>query len=123
MVIGAGAQPRLLMPFTSDQRRLRDLARGLKRRMRREEEGRHPLCPRFLKRGSLDRVVVISDGAFTGAEEFAKAGEQLRFIKVTGGKDNVGIVGFEVRRHVERPAPVEIMIYVCISPNEHCALR
>jgi hypothetical protein len=29
MVIGAGVQPRLLMPFTAEKRRLRDLARGL----------------------------------------------------------------------------------------------
>jgi Mg-chelatase subunit ChlD/CheY-like chemotaxis protein len=113
MVIGAGAQPRLLIPFTSDQRRLRDLARGLEAT---DAPGRVKdailFAHAFLKRGSLDRVVVISDGAFTGAEEFAKAGEQLRFVKVTGGKDNVGIVGFEVRRHAEQPAPVEIMIHV-----------
>ena len=29
LVIGAGAQPRLLMPFSADQRRLRELAREL----------------------------------------------------------------------------------------------
>ncbi|MGH7854276.1 MAG: VWA domain-containing protein [Candidatus Binatia bacterium] len=113
MVIGAGAQPRLLMPFTSDQRRLRDLARGLEPT---DAPGKVKdailFAHAFLKRGSPDRVVVISDGAFTGAEEFVKAGDQLRFVKVAGGKDNVGIVGFEARRHPEQPSPAEIMIHV-----------
>jgi hypothetical protein len=53
----------------------------------------------FLKRGSPDRVVVLSDGAFAGADEFAEAGAQLHFLQVDGGRDNVAIVGFEVRRH------------------------
>lgn len=113
MVIGAGAQPRLLMPLTSDQRRLRELARGLEAS---DAPGRVKdailFAHAFLKRGSPDRVVVISDGAFVGAEEFAGAGDHLRFIRVTGGKDNVGIVGFEARRHPERPSPLEIMVHV-----------
>ena len=113
MVIGAGAQPRLLMPFTSDQRRLRESARGVEAT---DAPGRVKdailFAHAFLKRGSPDRVVVISDGAFTGAEEFVKAGEHFRFIRVAGGKDNVGIVGFEARRHPEQPSPAEIMIHI-----------
>jgi Mg-chelatase subunit ChlD/CheY-like chemotaxis protein len=113
MVIGAGAQPRLLMPFTSDQRRLRELARALEAT---DAPGRVKdailFAHAFLKRGGRDRVVVISDGAFKGAEEFARAGDQLRFVKVGGGKDNVGIVGFEVRRDPEHPSPLEIMVHI-----------
>jgi len=113
MVIGAGAQPRLMMPFTSDQRRLRELARGLEAT---DAPGRVKdailFAHAFLKRGSPDRVTVITDGAFTGAEEFVKVGNHLRFIKVSGGKDNVGIVGFEMRRRPEHPGPAEIMIHV-----------
>ena len=113
MVIGAGAQPRLLMPFTADQRRLRGLARGLEAT---DAPGRVKdailFAHAFLKRGSPDRVVVMSDGAFTGAEEFVKAGDQLRFIEIAGGKDNVGIVGLEVRRHPEQPTPAEILLHV-----------
>ena len=112
MVIGAGAQPRLLMPFTSEARRLRELARGLQAT---DAPGRVKdailFAHGFLKRGSPDRVVAISDGAFTGAEEFAKAGDQLRFVRVGGGKDNVGIVGFEVRRHPDSTG-AEIMVHV-----------
>ena len=66
----------------------------------------------FLKRGSTDRVLVISDGAFTGAEEFTKSAAHYRFISVVGGKDNIAIVGFEVRRHPERSSPAEIMVHV-----------
>ena len=113
MVIGAGAQPRLLTPFISDQRRLRELARGLEAT---DTAGRVKeailFAHAFLKRSSPDRVVVISDGAFTGAEDFVKPGDHLRFVKVAGGRDNIGIVGFEVRRHPEQPAAAEIMVHV-----------
>ena len=113
MLIGAGVEPRLLMPFTADQRRLRELARGLEAT---DTPGRIKeailFAHAFLKRGSPDRVVVLSDAAFTGAEEFVKGGGHLHFVKIDGGKDNVGIVGFEVRRHPEQPFPAEIMVHV-----------
>jgi Ca-activated chloride channel family protein len=113
MVIGAGAQPRLLMPFTADKRRLRELGRNLQAT---DAPGRVKeaivFAHAFLKRGSPDRVVVVSDGAFTGAEGYTRATPHLRFIKVDGGRDNVALVGFEVRRHPERPLPVEIMVHV-----------
>lgn len=113
MVIGAGTEPRLLMPFTSDQSRLKELARNLgatdaPARVKDAILFAHA----FLKRGSPDRVVVISDGAFTGAEEFVKAGDQFRFVKVAGGADNVAIVGLEMRRLPDRPSPSEIMVHV-----------
>ena len=113
MVIGAGAQPRLLMPFTGDQRRLRELGRHLEAT---DAPGRVKdailFAHAFLKRGSTDRVVVISDGAFSGAEEFTKAAAHYRFVNVTGGRDNIAIVGFEVRRRLEQPASAEIMVHV-----------
>src|SRR6266568_4052970 len=113
MVIGAGAEPRLLAPFTSDKRRLQELGRSLEAT---DAPGRVKeailFAHAFLKRGSPDRVVVISDGAFAGAEEYARATAHFRFIKVDGGNDNVGIVGFEVRRHPEHPSSVEIMVHV-----------
>ncbi|HEY7220807.1 MAG TPA: VWA domain-containing protein [Candidatus Binatia bacterium] len=113
MVIGAGAQPRLLAPFTGDKRRLRELGRGLEAT---DAPGRVKdailFAHAFLKRGSADRVVVISDGAFSGAEEFTKPAAHYRFINVTGGRDNIAIVGFEVRRHPEQPASAEIMVHV-----------
>ncbi|HMA80459.1 MAG TPA: VWA domain-containing protein, partial [Candidatus Binatia bacterium] len=113
MIIGAGAQPRLLAPFSGDKRRLGELARGLEAT---DAPGRVKeailFAHAFLKRGSPDRVVVISDGAFAGAEEFVKPAAQLRFITVEGGKDNVGIVGFEARRQPEHPSSAEIMVHV-----------
>jgi Mg-chelatase subunit ChlD len=113
MVIGAGLEPRLLIPFTADQRRLRELARGLEAT---DTPGRIKeailFAHAFLKRGSPDRVIVLSDGAFAGADEFAKAGAHLHFVQVDGGKDNVAIVGFEVRRHDTQASPAEIMVHV-----------
>ncbi len=113
MIIGAGAEARLLAPFSSDKRRLGELARGLEAT---DAPGHVKeailFAHAFLKRGSPDRVVVISDGAFAGAEEFVKPAAQLSFVTVEGGKDNVGIVGFEARRQPEHPEAAEIMVHV-----------
>ena len=113
MVIGAGPQPRLLAPFTADKRKLSELARELHAT---DAPGRVKeailFAHAFLKRASADRIVVISDGAFTGAEEYTKAAAHYRFVSVGGGEDNVAIVGFEVRRHAEQPGPAEIMVHV-----------
>ncbi len=113
MVIGAGVQPRLMMPFTTDKQRLRDFARGLRAT---DAPGRVKeailFAYAFLKRGSADRVVVITDGAFAGAEDFTRPVSHLQFIEVEGGNDNVGIVGFEARRHPDRPTHTEVMVHV-----------
>ncbi|HSF57274.1 MAG TPA: vWA domain-containing protein, partial [Candidatus Binatia bacterium] len=45
-----------------------------------------------------------------GAEEFSREAAHLRFVKVDGGQDNVGIVGFEVRRHPDRATQYEVMV-------------
>ncbi len=113
MVIGAGAQPRLLMPFTTDKRRLSELARRLEPT---DGQGRVKeailFAHAFLKRASQDRVVVISDGAFVGAQDFSQQTAHLRLIRVDGGQDNVGIIGFEIRRHPKRESHHEIMVHV-----------
>jgi Mg-chelatase subunit ChlD len=119
LVIGAGTQPRVLAPFTSDKRKLRELGRNL---VASDVPGRVKeailFAHAFLKRGGADRIVVISDGAFTGAEDFVKPTAHLRFIAVGGGNEalgervNVGIVGFQVRRQPERPTSAEIMVHV-----------
>jgi Mg-chelatase subunit ChlD len=113
LVIGAGAEPRLLLPFSADKRRLRDLARNLAAtdgpgKMKEAILFAHG----FLKRGSVDHVTVISDGAFAGADEFATAAPQLQLVKVDGGSENVGIVGFAVRRQPESPGGAEILVHV-----------
>ncbi len=113
LVIGAAAQPRLLMPFSADRRRLRGLARELKAtdaagRVKEAIDFAHA----FLKRGSPDRVVIISDGAFAGAENYAKPAAHLRFVKVAGGVANLAIVGFEVRRPIDPGSPAEIMVHL-----------
>jgi Ca-activated chloride channel family protein len=111
MVIGAGVQPRLLLPFTADKGRLRDLGRNL---LATDAPGKVKeailFAYAFLKRGSPDRVVVISDGAFQGAESSTRQAAHFEFIKVDGGKDNVGIVGFEARRRVDRLSDHEVMV-------------
>src|SRR3970282_279117 len=97
--MGAGAQPRLLAPFSADKRRLREVGRNLAST---DAAGRAKeaidFAHAFLQRRSSGRVVVISDGAFTGAADYAKPAAHLRFIKAEGGQNNLAIVGFEVRR-------------------------
>ena len=113
MLIGAGAQPRLIVPFTANKQRLRDAGRNM---VATDVSGRIKeailFAHAFLKRGSPDHVVVISDGAFTGAEDFARQAAQLRYIKVDGGRDNVAIVGFEVRRQPNHSSQYEVMVHV-----------
>jgi Mg-chelatase subunit ChlD len=111
MVIGAGPIPRVLSPFTTDKRRLTDLTRTL-----------HPtdapvqvketvlFAHSFLKRESRDQVVVISDGAFDGAEELPWNSSHLRLVRVEGGSENVGIIAFEVRRVPNSTTDYEIML-------------
>ncbi|MGH7927281.1 MAG: vWA domain-containing protein, partial [Candidatus Binatia bacterium] len=99
MLIGAGAETRLIVPFTADKRRLKEAARSL---VATDTPGRVKdailFAHAFLKNGSPDRVVVISDGAFAGAEEFSRQAAHLRFVKIPGGAENTGIVGLDIRR-------------------------
>ncbi|MBI2358390.1 MAG: VWA domain-containing protein [Deltaproteobacteria bacterium] len=113
MVVGAGPIPRVLSPLTADKRRLRDLGRSLEAtdtpaRVKEAVLFAHS----FLKRGSRDRVVVISDGAFDGAEELPWNSPQLSLIRVEGKNENVGITGFEFRRLPNRPEAYEVMVQV-----------
>ena len=113
MVIGAGPIPRVLSPFTTDKRRLKDLGRSLQPTDAPAQVKETILFAHsFLKRGSQDRVVVFSDGAFDGAEELPWHASHLRLIRAEGGSDNVGIMGFEVRRVPNSRLHYEIMINV-----------
>lgn len=113
MIIGAGPQPRLLAAFTSDKRRLREVARSVTATDAPGQVKEAILFAHaFLKRDSADRVVVISDAAFDGAQEYSRPAAHFRFVKVDGGSDNIGIVGFALRRHPERPSQVEAMVHV-----------
>ncbi|HEY7168858.1 MAG TPA: VWA domain-containing protein [Candidatus Binatia bacterium] len=111
MVIGAGAQPRLMAPFSGDKQRLKQLARELAAS---DGPGRVKeailFAYSFLKRGSADRVVVISDGAFAGAETLSRDATHVQLVKVEGGRDNVAIVGFDVRRRMDRASEYEVFV-------------
>ncbi|MDH3443674.1 MAG: VWA domain-containing protein, partial [Deltaproteobacteria bacterium] len=113
MLIGAGSETRLIVPYTADKRRLREAGRTL---MPADTSGQVKdailFAHAFLKKGSPDRVVVISDGAFTGAEEFIRPAPHLRFIKTTGGAENTGIVGLELRRQPDGSQRYEAMVQV-----------
>ena len=113
MVIGAAPIPRVLSPFTSDKRRLKDLGRSLQPTDAPGQVKEAILFAySFLRRESRDRVVVISDGAFDGAEGLPWNSSHLRLVEVEGGSDNVGIMGFEFRRIPSHPAKYEIMIRI-----------
>lgn len=113
MVIGAGPMARVLAPFTTDKKRLRELGRNLKptdtpARVKEAVLFGHS----FLRRGSHDRVIVLSDGAFEGAEELPWHSSYLQLVKVSGGEVNVGITGFELRRLPDDPRRSEFMVTV-----------
>ncbi len=113
MVIGAGPLPRILSPFTADRKRLKNLARALQPT---DGPGQVKetilLAHSFLKPASRDRVVVLSDGAFDGAEELPWHSSHLRLVRVEGKNENVGITGFEFRRVPNSARDYEIMIAV-----------
>ena len=109
MVIGAGSETRLIVPFTADKNRLREAARNLtptdaSGNVRDAILSAHA----FLKKGSRDRVVVVSDGAFDGADEFSRESESSRFIRIPGGTENVGIVGLSLRRRADGSERYEV---------------
>jgi Mg-chelatase subunit ChlD len=110
MLIGAGVEPRLMLPFTADKKRLKEATQNV---LPTDAPGRIKeailFAHAFVKRGTSDRIVTITDGAFTGVEDFRPAAH-LRFIKIEGGKDNVGIVGFEMRRYPDNSSRVEVMV-------------
>ena len=54
----------------------------------------------------------MSDGAFTGAEEFSRESASLRFIRIPGGTENVGIVGLDLRRRADGSERYEVMAQV-----------
>jgi Ca-activated chloride channel homolog len=113
MVIGAGAETRLIVPFTADKRRLSEIARNL---MPGDTSGRVKdaivFAHSFLRKDSADRVVVISDGAFDGAEDFGREVAHLRFVNVGGGGENLGIVAMDIRRHSDGSERHEVMVHV-----------
>ena len=113
MLLGAGPVPQVLLPFTGDKRKLRELARTLQ-----PTDAPAPVKEAvlighsFLRRGSNDRVVVFTDTAFDGAEELPWNSAQLRLVRVEGGNRNVGITGFEIRRFTGGSRRSEIMVRV-----------
>ena len=113
MLIGVGSETRLIVPFTADKKRLREAGRKL---LPADTSGGVKdailYAHSFLKKGSRDRVVVISDGAFTGAGEFGRESAHLRLIKVPGGAENVGLVGLDLRRHSDGSEHYEVMVQV-----------
>ncbi len=113
MILGAGPVPQILLPFTGDKSKLRDLVETLQ-----PTDAPAPVKEAilighsFLRRGSNDRVVVFTDTAFEGAEELPWNSAQLRLVRVEGGDRNVGITGFEMRRFPGGSGRGEIMIRV-----------
>ncbi len=113
MIIEAGPTPQVLMPFTSDKSRLRDLARRVGATDAPAKVKQAILFAHsFLRRGSGDRVLVISDGAFEGIDELPWDSPSLQWVKVTGGNQNVAVTGFELRRVSSGADEYEIMLSI-----------
>src|SRR5688572_13214553 len=113
MLIGAGAETRLVVPFTADKKRLREAGRKL---VATDAPGnvREAIlfAHAFLRKDGRDRIVVVSDGAFTGAGEFSRESASLRFIRIPGGTENLGIVGLNLRRRADGSERYEAMAQV-----------
>jgi Mg-chelatase subunit ChlD len=113
MLIGAGPETRVIVPLTADRKRLRDAARAL---LPTDASGNVRdailFAHAFLKKGGHDRVVIVSDGAFTGAEEFSRDSASSRFVRIPGGTENVGIVGLDIRRRADGSDRYEVMAQV-----------
>ena len=113
MIIGAGAAPEVVQPFTRDRAGLRQAAGRLA-----ATDAEAPvkeavlLAHTFLKRQGLHRVVVITDGAFKGIEELPLAASYLELVQVRGGADNIGILGFQFRRVAGEADDYEAMVVV-----------
>jgi uncharacterized membrane protein len=113
MLIGVGSETRLIVPFTADKTRLREAGgKLLPTDAAGDVKNAVLFAHAFLKKGSRDRVVVISDGAFTGAEEFSRESAHLRLVKIPGGTENLGIVGLDLRRHPDGSQRYEVMAQV-----------
>ncbi|MGH7769079.1 MAG: VWA domain-containing protein [Candidatus Binatia bacterium] len=113
MVIGAGPRPEILAPWSSEGRTLRDLARAV-----RPTDAPAPVkeavlfAHSFIKRGGRDRIIVISDGAFDGAEELPWDASRLQLVSVGAGGENIGITGFELRRLPDKTDRYQAMVAV-----------
>jgi Mg-chelatase subunit ChlD len=113
MLIAAGPSPRVVSSFTSDKRRLEQIVHGLE-----PADAEAPVkeavlfAHSFLRGAADDQVIVFSDGAFEGAQELPWNSTPLRMVQVSGGKDNVGIVGFEMRRLPAAHDEYEILVGV-----------
>lgn len=113
MVIGAGPIPRVLSPFTTDKKKLKELGHKLRPTDAPAQVKEAILFAHsFLKPGSRDRVVVLSDGAFDGAEGFPWDSPHLSLVGVDGGNENIGIMGFEFRRLSHHRDQYEIMVRI-----------
>ena len=113
MIIGAGAAPGVIQPFTGDRAGLREVAEGLS-----ATDTEAPvkeavlLAHTFLRREGPHRVVVITDGAFEGIEELPLGASYIELAQVRGGADNVGILGFQFRRVAGEADDYEAMVVV-----------
>ncbi|MCH6544421.1 MAG: VWA domain-containing protein [Deltaproteobacteria bacterium] len=113
MVIEAGPTPQVLLPFTSDRKKMRALARSLRATDTPAKVKEAILFAHsFLRQESGDQVVVISDGAFEGIEDLPWQSPSLRLVRVTGGSENVAITGFEFRRVPAKRGEYEIMVSI-----------
>jgi Mg-chelatase subunit ChlD len=113
MLIGAGSEARLIVPFTTDKRRLAEAGRDLlPTDTAGDVKSAILFAHSFLKKGSRDRVVVVSDGAFAGAEEFSRESASFRLIRIPGGAENLGIVGLDLRRHADGSERYEVLAQV-----------
>ncbi len=130
MVISFGAAPSVVSTFTDDKRRLERLIRDIEPTDEPSMIGEAlPLAIAYssslvdipgvvgssVPEGAMQSVADIeffSDGRIADADQQFITRGQLRYYRVGGVVDNVGITAFDVRRDFERPGILSVFVQV-----------
>jgi len=110
-IIEAGAAPRLNTPFTKDKENLK---KGLVRLKATDEpasiEKSLEMAFSLIRGNPQDKVILISDGAFTLTH--AHENMNLEYIAIGDNRGNIGITGFQIRKKNNESNTYEILINI-----------
>jgi hypothetical protein len=115
LIIGAGAHPRIIEPLTKSREKLKA---AIEQAAAIDEEGDMPgailLAATLANRVRGDEIVIVTDGAWSGADLSGLKGYNLKVIRTAGDgrADNAGITRFSARRREKPASGCEVMFAV-----------